>query len=74
MSNTVGGFESSSNQNQHHHHQQQQHHENQIDGQSSTPLPLHRRLWAVTATIETKCLWDEFNELGTEMIVTKAGR
>lgn len=37
-------------------------------------LPLNRRLWAVTASVESKCLWDEFNELGTEMIVTKAGR
>ncbi|RWS26643.1 T-box transcription factor TBX1-like protein [Leptotrombidium deliense] len=37
-------------------------------------LPLHRKLWTVKATLESKCLWDEFNELGTEMIVTKAGR
>ncbi|XP_074601565.1 T-box transcription factor TBX1-like isoform X2 [Brevipalpus obovatus] len=35
---------------------------------------LHRKLWDVSATLEMKCLWDEFNELGTEMIVTKAGR
>ncbi|RWS09788.1 T-box transcription factor TBX10-like protein [Dinothrombium tinctorium] len=37
-------------------------------------LPLNRKLWSVKATLEMKCLWDEFNELGTEMIVTKAGR
>lgn len=24
--------------------------------------------------LEMKALWEEFNELGTEMIVTKAGR
>lgn len=35
---------------------------------------LHQKLWSVKATLEMKCLWDEFNELGTEMIVTKAGR
>jgi hypothetical protein len=28
----------------------------------------------VIAHLEMKPLWDEFNELGTEMIVTKAGR
>lgn len=37
-------------------------------------LPLHRKLWDVKAILEMKCLWDEFNDLGTEMIVTKAGR
>ena len=33
--------------------------------------PLHPRLFNVTAVLEMKNLWDEFNELGTEMIVTK---
>ncbi|OQV25213.1 T-box transcription factor TBX1-A [Hypsibius exemplaris] len=36
--------------------------------------PLHPRLCNVNAVLEMKNLWDEFNELGTEMIVTKAGR
>lgn len=36
--------------------------------------PLHPKLVAVNASLEMKALWDEFNELGTEMIVTKAGR
>ena len=36
--------------------------------------PLHPRLVGVVAQLEMKPLWDEFNELGTEMIVTKAGR
>ena len=36
--------------------------------------PLHSKLMAVNASLEMKALWDEFNELGTEMIVTKAGR
>jgi len=35
---------------------------------------IHANLWSTNATLEMKCLWDEFNELGTEMIVTKAGR
>ena len=36
--------------------------------------PLHPLLIGVTAQLEMKSLWDEFDELGTEMIVTKAGR
>lgn len=28
----------------------------------------------VTATLESRDLWDRFNELGTEMIITKSGR
>ena len=28
----------------------------------------------VTVQLEMKALWEEFNQLGTEMIVTKAGR
>ncbi|EFX85047.1 hypothetical protein DAPPUDRAFT_3881, partial [Daphnia pulex] len=34
----------------------------------------HAKLTGVNASLEMKALWDEFNELGTEMIVTKAGR
>lgn len=29
---------------------------------------------SVTVQLEMKALWEEFNRLGTEMIVTKAGR
>ena len=35
---------------------------------------LHHKLSAVQAQLEMKPLWDEFDSLGTEMIVTKAGR
>lgn len=31
-------------------------------------------LMAVDCCLETKELWDKFNELGTEMIITKTGR
>lgn len=31
-------------------------------------------LESVTATLESRDLWDRFNELGTEMIITKSGR
>lgn len=31
-------------------------------------------LEGVTATLESRELWDRFNELGTEMIITKSGR
>lgn len=41
---------------------------------SSQKLPVNPKLASVTAILEMKTLWEEFNELGTEMIVTKAGR
>ncbi|GBM91723.1 T-box transcription factor TBX1 [Araneus ventricosus] len=44
------------------------------EGDSEVKKPLHPKLVNVSGTLETKSLWDEFNELGTEMIVTKAGR
>ncbi|XP_050442827.1 T-box transcription factor TBX1-like [Adelges cooleyi] len=43
----------------------------------SDPVPNnqeHPKLSGVGAALEMKHLWEEFNELGTEMIVTKAGR
>ncbi|XP_035701115.1 T-box transcription factor TBX5 isoform X2 [Folsomia candida] len=43
-------------------------------GSNSPKLPIHDKLINVSATLEMKTLWDEFHELGTEMIVTKAGR
>ena len=36
--------------------------------------PLHPKLASIQVFIESKSLWDEFDQLGTEMIVTKAGR
>ena len=33
--------------------------------------PLHPKLTNINTILEMKGLWDEFNELGTEMIVTK---
>ena len=42
--------------------------------QQKKKLPLHNSLTRVVAQLEMKPLWDEFHELGTEMIVTKAGR
>ncbi|CAF0840214.1 unnamed protein product [Didymodactylos carnosus] len=35
--------------------------------------PLHPKLNNIRLVIESKELWDEFDQLGTEMIVTKAG-
>lgn len=75
----------SSHQQHHHHHHSNNHNVaaaiNGKQTQSSSPpgsqgskLHLHPKLINVTATLEMKALWDEFNELGTEMIVTKAGR
>lgn len=36
--------------------------------------PLHPALLGAGAALEAKPLWEEFHQLGTEMIVTKAGR
>lgn len=36
--------------------------------------PKNPRVSGVTVQLEMKPLWEEFNQLGTEMIVTKAGR
>jgi len=47
---------------------------NQKISTDNASKPLHPKLANVTANLEMKALWDEFNELGTEMIVTKAGR
>lgn len=35
---------------------------------------IHPKLSSIRVNIESKSLWDEFDQLGTEMIVTKAGR
>lgn len=41
---------------------------------SSSKKTIHPKLSNATAQLEMKALWDEFDSLGTEMIVTKAGR
>jgi len=40
----------------------------------SPDKPMHPKLTSIRVSIESKSLWDEFDQLGTEMIVTKAGR
>ncbi|CAH0557739.1 unnamed protein product [Brassicogethes aeneus] len=46
----------------------------------ATRNPLLQERWTseelrnVTCHLETKDLWDKFNDLGTEMIITKTGR
>jgi hypothetical protein len=35
---------------------------------------IHPKLAQIKVHLESKSLWDEFDQLGTEMIVTKAGR
>lgn len=41
---------------------------------SEVPNQVHSALIQAGASLEMKPLWDEFYDLGTEMIVTKAGR
>ncbi|XP_036359403.1 T-box transcription factor TBX1 [Octopus sinensis] len=42
--------------------------------QETIKKPLHSTLCNVTVQLESKGLWDQFDKLCTEMIVTKAGR
>lgn len=41
---------------------------------SKAPIKKNPKVANITVQLEMKALWDEFNQLGTEMIVTKAGR
>ncbi|KAL8180296.1 UNVERIFIED_CONTAM: hypothetical protein K2H54_019541 [Gekko kuhli] len=41
---------------------------------SKAPVKKNPKVANVSVQLEMKALWDEFNQLGTEMIVTKAGR
>lgn len=74
-SSAVESRNDSNNNNRHHgdHHRSE-------DGPSSTEevvgskRPLHPALVGAGAALEAKPLWEEFHQLGTEMIVTKAGR
>jgi len=37
-------------------------------------IPFHPKLANIKMVLESKSLWDDFDKLGTEMIVTRAGR
>uniref|UniRef100_G3UBV5 T-box transcription factor 1 n=1 Tax=Loxodonta africana TaxID=9785 RepID=G3UBV5_LOXAF len=41
---------------------------------AKAPVKKNVKVASVSVQLEMKALWDEFNQLGTEMIVTKAGR
>ncbi|NXP07668.1 TBX1 factor, partial [Thinocorus orbignyianus] len=41
---------------------------------AKAPVKKNPKVANVSVQLEMKALWDEFNQLGTEMIVTKAGR
>ncbi|CAF3203508.1 unnamed protein product [Rotaria socialis] len=44
------------------------------NGNNEMKKPLHPKLSNIKMAIESKSLWDEFDKLGTEMIVTRSGR
>ncbi|XP_053518905.1 T-box transcription factor TBX10 [Artibeus jamaicensis] len=46
----------------------------QAVGEPAGQGPKNPHVSSVTVQLEMKALWEEFNQLGTEMIVTKAGR
>ncbi|KAL2736133.1 T-box transcription factor TBX1 [Vespula maculifrons] len=66
------------NHHHHHHHHHHSHHRRRSDEGTeeigSSKRPLHPALAGAGAALEAKPLWEEFHQLGTEMIVTKAGR
>ena len=45
-----------------------------VRGSTVSSSEVSEDLESVTATLESRDLWDRFNELGTEMIITKSGR
>lgn len=71
---TVEARNDSNNNNRHH----GDHHPSSDGASSAEDLgakrPLHPALVGAGAALEAKPLWEEFHQLGTEMIVTKAGR
>lgn len=73
-SSTMESRNDSNNNNRHH----SDHHPNDNSASSVEELvakrPLHPALVGAGAALEAKPLWEEFHQLGTEMIVTKAGR
>ncbi|CAF1215166.1 unnamed protein product [Rotaria magnacalcarata] len=48
--------------------------ENMSNGNNEMKKPLHPKLANIRMVLESKSLWDEFDKLGTEMIVTRSGR
>lgn len=69
---TVESRNDSNNNNSHH----GDHHPSEDGGseESGVKRPLAPALLGAGAALEAKPLWEEFHQLGTEMIVTKAGR
>lgn len=71
---TMESRNDSNNNNSHH----GDHHPSEDGGssaeESGAKRPLHPALLGAGAALEAKPLWEEFHQLGTEMIVTKAGR
>nr|XP_014336109.1 PREDICTED: T-box transcription factor TBX1 [Bos mutus] len=45
-----------------------------MEAAAKAPVKKNAKVASVSVQLEMKALWDEFNQLGTEMIVTKAGR
>lgn len=48
--------------------------ENSTNSSNEIKKPLHPKLANIKMILESKSLWDEFDKLGTEMIVTRSGR
>lgn len=73
-STTIEARNDSNNNN--HHHGDNYPSENGANSteEGSSKRPLHPALAGAGAALEAKPLWEEFHQLGTEMIVTKAGR
>lgn len=67
----------SSNDNNNNHHHSTDETRGSLSSSSdnnNSKRPLHPALIDAGAALEARPLWEEFHQLGTEMIVTKAGR
>ncbi|XP_011874791.1 PREDICTED: T-box transcription factor TBX10-like [Vollenhovia emeryi] len=73
---TVESRNDSNNNSSHHgdHHPSEDGGSSERAEESAAKRPLHPALLGAGVALEAKPLWEEFHQLGTEMIVTKAGR
>lgn len=73
---TVESRNDSNNNNSHHgdHHPSEDGGSPAEESGAGAKPPLHPALLGAGVALEAKPLWEEFHQLGTEMIVTKAGR
>ena len=76
ISLSTSSLESSNDNNNNNHHQSsdEMRRTSSTTENNNSKRPLHSALVGAGVALESRPLWEEFHQLGTEMIVTKAGR